>query len=75
MAFGFGASLHPDNFTLNLANKKIDQSLPDFQAGIGVAVHSTLGTQHLICHDRAALLIKLPLYRILMEGYYSFKHV
>ena len=39
--FAFQASLPPDNITLNPANKKIDQSLSDFQTGIGAAIHVT----------------------------------
>ena len=40
-AFGVWASLPPDNITLNPANKRIYQSLFDFETGIGAATHAT----------------------------------
>ena len=47
-AFGFWASTSPDNITLNSANRKADQSLSDFQTGVGAAAHATLGMEQLI---------------------------
>ena len=41
-AFGFWASTLLDNITLNSANRKADQSLTDFQIGVGAAAHATL---------------------------------
>ena len=47
-AFGFWASTPPDNITLNSANRKAYQSLPDFQTGVGAAAHATLDMEQLI---------------------------
>ena len=47
-ALGFWASAPPDNITLNFANRKADQSLSDFQTGVGAAAHATLDTEQLI---------------------------
>ena len=66
-ALGFQASLPPDNITLNPDNKKTNQILPDFHTVIGATVYATLNIEQLISHTRAALLIQLPLYRVLME--------
>ena len=57
-AFGFWASTPPDNITLNSANRKADQSLPDFhfQTGLGAAAHATLDTEQLISCLRVALV-------------------
>ena len=41
-SFGFQASTPPDNITLNSDNRKADQSLSDFQTGVGAAAHATL---------------------------------
>ena len=49
-AFGFEASTPPDNITLNSANRKADQSLSDFQTGVGAAAHATLDTEQVISH-------------------------
>ena len=54
-AFEFQASTPPDNITLNSANRKADQSLSDFQTGVGAAAHATLDTQQLISHLQVAL--------------------
>ena len=56
VAFGFQASLLPDNITLNPANKRTDQSLSDFQPDIGSAAHVTLNTEQLISDTRTALV-------------------
>ena len=56
---GFWASLPPYNITLNPANKKNDQSLSDFQTGIGVATHATLDAEYLISHIKTALVDKI----------------
>ena len=55
-AFGFWASTPPDNISLNSANRKADQSLLDFQTGVGAAAHATLETEQLICHLQVALV-------------------
>ena len=55
-AFGFWASTPPDNISLNLANREVDQSLSDFQTGVGAAAHATLDTEQLISHLQVALV-------------------
>ena len=60
-AFGFWASTPPDYITLNSANRKADQSLSDFQSGVGAAAHATLDTKQLISHLRVALVDTLSL--------------
>ena len=55
-AFGFSASTQPDNISLNSANRKVDQSLSDFQTGTGAAAQATLDTEQLISHLQAALV-------------------
>ena len=55
-AFGFVASTPPDNISLNSANKKADQSLSDFQTGIGAAAHATIDTEQLISFLQVALV-------------------
>ena len=46
----------PDNITLNSINKRIDQSLSDFEIGIGATAHATLDTEQFISHTRTALV-------------------
>ena len=48
--------LSSDNTTLNPTHKRTDQTLSDFQTGIGAAAHTTLGIEQLISHARSALL-------------------
>ena len=55
-AFGFWASTQPDNISLNSANRKADQSLSDFQAGVSATAHATLDTEQLISHLQIALV-------------------
>ena len=55
-AFGFQTFLSPDNITLNPINKKNDQSLADFQTGIGAAVHTTLDMELLMSCTRSVLV-------------------
>ena len=55
-AFGFQASTQPDNITLNSANRKADQSLSDFQSGVGATAHPTVDMEQLISHLRVALV-------------------
>ena len=55
-AFGFWASTPPDNITLTPANRKADQSLSEFQTGIGGAAYTTLNTEQLITCLRVALI-------------------
>ena len=55
-AFGFRASTPPDNISLNSANRKVDQSLTDFQTGLGATAHATLDTEQLISHIQVALV-------------------
>ena len=56
VAFGFWASTPQDNISLNSANRKVDQSLSDFQTGLGAAAHATLDTEQLISHLQVALV-------------------
>ena len=53
--FGFWASTPPDDITLNSANRKADQSLLDFQIGVGATAYATLDTEQLISHLWVAL--------------------
>ena len=55
-AFGFWSSTPPDNATLNSANRKADQSLSDFQTGVGATAHATLDMEQLISCLRLALV-------------------
>ena len=55
-AFGFWASTPPDNISLNFANRKVDQSLSDFQTGLGATAHAALDTEQLISHLQVALV-------------------
>ena len=55
-AFGFWASTPPDNISLNSANRKVDQSLSDFQTGLGATAHATLDTEQLISRLLVALV-------------------
>ena len=55
-AFGFWASTPPDNISLNSANRKVDQSLSDFQTGLGATAHATLDTEQLIYCLQVALV-------------------
>ena len=45
-----------DNITLNPANQRTDQSLIDFQTGIGAAAYDTLDMEQLIFHTQTALV-------------------
>ena len=47
-AFGFWASTPSDNIFLNSANRKVDQSLSDFQTSVGATTQATLDTEQLI---------------------------
>ena len=55
-AFGFRASTPPDNISLNLASRKVDQSLSDFQTGLGATAHATLDTEQVIFCLQVALV-------------------
>ena len=55
-AFGFWTSTPPDNMSLNSTNRKVDQSLSDFQTGLGATAHATLDTEQLISHLQVALV-------------------
>ena len=54
-ALGFWASTPPDTISLNSANRKADQSLSDFQTGVGAAAHATLDMKQLISYLQVAL--------------------
>ena len=54
--FGFQSFTPPNNITLTSANRKVDQSLSEFQTGIGAANHVTLDTGELISHLRVSLV-------------------
>ena len=45
-----------DNIPLNPGNRRTDQSLSNFQTGIGAVVHVTLDTEQLISHTQTALI-------------------
>ena len=49
----------PENINLNAANKRIDQSISDLQAGIGTAVYATLDKEQLISHTRTDLVTRV----------------
>ena len=55
-AFGFWASTPLDNISLNSANRKVDQSLSDFQTGLGTTEHATLDTEQLVSCLQVALV-------------------
>ena len=46
----------PDNITLNSANRKGDQSLSDFQTGVGAGAHATFDMEQLISDLWVALV-------------------
>ena len=71
--FGFQASSVPHNIPPNPANKKNDQSLSDFQTGIGAAAHATLNTEGLISDTRATIVETVALCRILIEGLFQLQ--
>ena len=54
--FGFQSTTPPDNITMISDKRKADQSLPEFQTGIGVAAHATLDMDQLTSHLRVALV-------------------
>ena len=58
-AFVFWASTAPDNISLTSANRKVDQSLSDFQTGLGATAHATLDAEQLISHLQVALVDNL----------------
>ena len=55
-AFGFQASTPPDNTSLNSGSRGADQSLSEFQTGVGATAHATLDTEQLISHLWVALV-------------------
>ena len=55
-AFGFQSSTSPDNITFTPTSRKADQSLLEFQTGIGAAAHATINMEQLISHLRVALV-------------------
>ena len=55
-AFGFLSSTPPYNITLTPAKRKADQSVLEFQTGIGAVSHATLNMVHLISHLRVTLV-------------------
>ena len=59
-AFAVRASTPWDNITLNSANRKADQSLSNFQTGVGAAAHATLDMEQLISCLWVALVGTLP---------------
>ena len=62
--FGIQSSSPPDNITSNPASKKMDQSLSEFQTGIGAAAHATHDMGNLFLILGLLLLIPLHLSRI-----------
>ena len=69
-AFGFQSSTQLDNITLSSANRKADQSLSDFQTGVGAAAYATLDTEQPTLTSELPWLILFPLYPILREVFY-----
>ena len=55
-AFGFQFSIPQDNITLNPANRKVCQSILEYQSDIGTALHTTLSTEQLISCTRVTLV-------------------
>ena len=55
IAWKIRPSTSPDNTFLNAANEKADQSLLDFQVGIGIGAHATLQTKQCISHMTSAI--------------------
>ena len=55
-AFGFRASTPPDNISLNSVNRKVDQSLSDFQTCVGATAHATLDTEQIISCLQVAIV-------------------
>ena len=41
---------------MNSANRKADQSVSDFQTGVGVTAHATLDTEQVMSHLQVALV-------------------
>ena len=41
---------------MNSVNRKVDQSLSDFQTGLGATAHATLDTEQLISHLQVVLV-------------------
>ena len=68
VAFGFWASLSPDNITLNLAYKRTDLSLSGLQTGIGAAAYATFTQSSLFLTLGLPLLKQLPLHRVFYGG-------
>ena len=62
--------LPPDNITMKAANKKNDQSLCNFQTGIGASPHAILDTEQLVSHIRTALVVTISYLQVLMEGFF-----
>ena len=58
-AFGFQASTPPENIPLNSSNRQVDQSLSDFQTGLGATAHATFDTEQLISCLQVALVATL----------------
>ena len=56
VAFGFWVSSPPDNISLNSTNRKADQSLSDFQTGVGAAAHAILDPEQLVSCLQVALV-------------------
>ena len=69
LAFGFQSSTPPDNIALTATNRKADQSLSEFQIGIG-ATHAFLTWSSSLFTSELPLLILFLLYLILREELY-----
>ena len=59
-AFEFQSSTPPDIITLTPGNRKADQSLSEFQTGIGAATHATPNMKQLILYLRVDTISSLP---------------
>ena len=74
-AFEFQSSTPPDSITLTPANRKPDQSLSDFQTGIGATAHATLYMEQLISCTRVALFNTISFLCDFEGGVISFSEV
>ena len=66
-AFGFLASLPPDNITLNSANRETDHSLI-FRLAFVQLLMPLYTQSSLFFIPELLLVMQLPLYKVLMEG-------
>ena len=56
VAFGFQSSIPPDDISLTPSYRKADQSLLEFQTGIGAAAHAIADMEQLISYVKFAFI-------------------